>query len=354
MTVSAADIELGTYYRMYNPKSQLYVTNMPYHIELHAAGSEHNQYFRFETAPESCGAEGLNIWSQDGKFWRNKDNDWDLKATDDAPLNENRGVFQLIPQEDGTYAIAIMYHNGTKFAGADQWTEGASLYADKTGDAICYVELLKEGEEPSVVVPEPPTGVVENPQNGNYKFKYACGTLRTGWHEGGETALFINDGESEDDYYPWITVTAIDVPEAQAEGEEPANVYTLSTKDGKYLYDNNGNLVPAAENAGTDAYKFTFVRFDDKTAIRNVATGKYVGPVYNGAGWNWAHAVTNHEGGADGHLMEMVRDINSGIDAVDVTDAEAVYYNLQGVRVDNPVKGIFVKVCAGKTSKVVR
>ena len=30
-----------------------------------------------------------------------------------------------------------------------------------------------------------------------------------------------------------------------------------------------------------------------------------------------------------------------------------VYYNLQGIRVDNPADGIFVKVENGKSSKVV-
>lgn len=46
----------------------------------------------------------------------------------------------------------------------------------------------------------------------------------------------------------------------------------------------------------------------------------------------------------------------SGIEDVEVDesgDAPAVYYNLQGVRVENPEKGIFIKKQAGKTTKVV-
>lgn len=42
-----------------------------------------------------------------------------------------------------------------------------------------------------------------------------------------------------------------------------------------------------------------------------------------------------------------------GIESVETTDAlEAVYYNLQGVRVANPANGIYIKVQGNKTSKV--
>lgn len=40
-------------------------------------------------------------------------------------------------------------------------------------------------------------------------------------------------------------------------------------------------------------------------------------------------------------------------DIVAADDAAPVYYNLQGVRVDNPENGMFIKVQGGKTSKVI-
>ena len=43
----------------------------------------------------------------------------------------------------------------------------------------------------------------------------------------------------------------------------------------------------------------------------------------------------------------------SGIEDVNAEDAEVEYYNLQGVKVENPEKGIFIKKQGGKTSKVV-
>ena len=47
--------------------------------------------------------------------------------------------------------------------------------------------------------------------------------------------------------------------------------------------------------------------------------------------------------------------MTSGVDSIEVeNDGEAVYFNLQGVRVDNPENGIFVRVANGKAVKVVK
>ena len=43
----------------------------------------------------------------------------------------------------------------------------------------------------------------------------------------------------------------------------------------------------------------------------------------------------------------------SGINDVNAEDAEVEYYNLQGVKVENPEKGIYIMKQGGKTSKVV-
>lgn len=41
------------------------------------------------------------------------------------------------------------------------------------------------------------------------------------------------------------------------------------------------------------------------------------------------------------------------VEIVTEQSGEAVYYNLQGVRVDNPANGIFIRVANGKSSKVI-
>ena len=48
-------------------------------------------------------------------------------------------------------------------------------------------------------------------------------------------------------------------------------------------------------------------------------------------------------------------DITTGIDGImtDEADAEPVYYNLQGVRVQNPGKGLYIKVTGNRSEKVI-
>lgn len=43
----------------------------------------------------------------------------------------------------------------------------------------------------------------------------------------------------------------------------------------------------------------------------------------------------------------------ASVGEIGVSDAAPVYYNLQGQKVDNPVKGLFIKVAGGKSSKVM-
>ncbi|MDE5608412.1 MAG: hypothetical protein K2I64_05725 [Muribaculaceae bacterium] len=46
--------------------------------------------------------------------------------------------------------------------------------------------------------------------------------------------------------------------------------------------------------------------------------------------------------------------VYTGISEIEINECEAVYYNLQGIRVDNPVKGLFIVKQGEKTYKVVK
>lgn len=50
----------------------------------------------------------------------------------------------------------------------------------------------------------------------------------------------------------------------------------------------------------------------------------------------------------------VVNNGSSGIGEVEVDENEAVYYNLQGLRVAKPANGVFIRVAGGKATKVVR
>ena len=53
-------------------------------------------------------------------------------------------------------------------------------------------------------------------------------------------------------------------------------------------------------------------------------------------------------------LINLDNNAETGIEGIGEEDGEAVYYNLQGVRVQNPEHGIYVKVQNGKATKVLR
>lgn len=46
--------------------------------------------------------------------------------------------------------------------------------------------------------------------------------------------------------------------------------------------------------------------------------------------------------------------VSTGIDGIEAEDGEAVYYNLQGVKVENPEKGLYIRVSGNKAVKVAK
>lgn len=72
---------------------------------------------------------------------------------------------------------------------------------------------------------------------------------------------------------------------------------------------------------------------------------------------NGAYAPVNSNGNSDTFFQIKVTNdpsaIPTGVDAIGAEDGEAVYFNLQGVQVENPEHGIYVKVQNGKATKVV-
>lgn len=57
--------------------------------------------------------------------------------------------------------------------------------------------------------------------------------------------------------------------------------------------------------------------------------------------------------GAQSEPVTYAIDLLSGITDIEAEAGEAVYYNLQGVRVENPAKGLYIRVANGKSQKVI-
>ena len=87
---------------------------------------------------------------------------------------------------------------------------------------------------------------------------------------------------------------------------------------------------------GTEyAFRTTFA------GVGSVAAGKY----------NVRVAVSDFKGAIQ--LLPIKYDEYSGVDEITVAEGEALYYNMQGVRVANPENGMFIRVQNGKAQKVV-
>lgn len=63
--------------------------------------------------------------------------------------------------------------------------------------------------------------------------------------------------------------------------------------------------------------------------------------------------IVNKQSGEVMNACRVNLDNPNSVEAIDVEDGEAAYYNLQGIRVANPEKGLYIKVQNGKSTKVV-
>ena len=61
--------------------------------------------------------------------------------------------------------------------------------------------------------------------------------------------------------------------------------------------------------------------------------------------------IAVHESGKSSSVTK--QEVTTGLENIAVEEAEAVYYNLQGVRVENPAAGVYVRVAGGKATKVM-
>ena len=103
------------------------------------------------------------------------------------------------------------------------------------------------------------------------------------------------------------------------------------------------------EPTGTDAD-------DNYTELTNkLADGAYPLVLNEGTGTlNFYYLdAQGQKGGQYSTSYQVINQTPTGVEGVGAEDIEAVYYNLQGVQVKNPEKGIYIKVTGNKTEKVV-
>lgn len=157
--------------------------------------------------------------------------------------------------------------------------------------------------------------------------------------------------------------TGIEFEFALGEGAN-APIYMASTGTIN-LYTGNTMTVTVnnsdAELLGMEFVNATSFNFNGTTADRGSMT---IAPEYA----RWEPTVVTARAASEGSntvtftfagntrilMTSVYYDIETGVNTIEAADyAEAVYFNLQGVKVQNPEHGIYVKVVNGKATKVV-
>lgn len=204
-------------------------------------------------------------------------------------------------------------------------------------------------------------GETPNPPAGDITVKKATEVAA------GEVAFVFNEGyvetfAADKAFGYWMAVTATPADEMKVSKEA---IFTLASTDKGYtIKDCNGRFMGWdgshwSFNAYTTSDEgncyWTATMVDGKVKIANTAKssdGKEVylcGKTYQS---NYEMCPTDREGST--LPMLYVKQAGSGVANIAVeNNGEAVYYNMQGVRVENPVKGLYIVVKGGKSQKVM-
>lgn len=183
----------------------------------------------------------------------------------------------------------------------------------------------------------------------------------------GEVAFVFNEGyvetfAADKAFGYWMAVAATPADEMKVSKEA---IFTLASTDKGYtIKDCNGRFMGwDGQHWSFNAYTtsdegncyWTATIVDGKVKIANTAKssdGKEVylcGKTFQS---NYEMCPTDREGST--LPMLYVKQAGSGVANIAVeNNGEAVYYNLQGVRVENPVKGLYIVVKDGKSQKVM-
>ena len=100
---------------------------------------------------------------------------------------------------------------------------------------------------------------------------------------------------------------------------------------------------PDAKENFTGMMGETELSFRNNYDLEGVSAGKYDVKV----------VCTIYQNTLSLYVIEYTKDTTVGVEAVEAADAEAVYFNLHGVKVANPENGMFIKVTGNKAEKVV-
>ncbi len=151
-----------------------------------------------------------------------------------------------------------------------------------------------------------------------------------------------------EDMYLWSLPTAMELV-ATPSGQPLKNAKINFT-------DNNGGRFAATSEAVAAGEKITYrINLADYTNLNDIA----VFPIKLGSIVFTPNASTGATGSVDIHALNIIYGDGAGVDDIinDKTGVDSnippVYYNLQGIRVDNPSSGLYIERRGNRASKVI-
>lgn len=222
-----------------------------------------------------------------------------------------------------TIAELLAVENGSEYSfdgrAVVSYSNGANVYVyDESGATLLYLKGLAE-QLPAGTVVTAMEGK-RSDYNGTVEFIPTLATIKT-------------DGTAEVEAVKCATLAEVEAT-------------TVDT----YIMLSEVDFTLDAENA-----KYGLATFTDGTeiAVYNAFTASsYTPVVYPEAGKYNLYGLRSAFNGVTQFNFVKAEEV-SGVNGIEVEAGEAEYYNLQGIKVANPEKGLYIKVENGKSVKVI-
>lgn len=287
--------------------------------------------------------------------------------SNDGGKTEPAYYYPMSTNEKGTTTIRLYVKNsmtitapaGTEFASIIGY-EGTKAYTIYNGEKTntCTYSPTATNKIDKLVVS---TEAGENPNPGGditvkKATEFAAGEVAFVFNEG-----YVESFAADKQFGYWMAVAATPADEMKVSKEA---IFTIASTDKGYTIKDFSDRFMGwdGEHWSFNAYTtsdeancyWDVAMVDGKVKISNKAKsadGKEVylaGKVYN---TSYEMVPTNRD---DQTLPMLYNKVGTGVENIAVeNDAEAVYYNLQGVQVENPVKGLYIVVKGNNSSKVI-
>lgn len=184
--------------------------------------------------------------------------------------------------------------------------------------------------------------------------------------EAGEVAFVFNEGyvetfSSDKTYGYWIAVATTPADEMKVSNEAIFTIestdkgYTIKDSFGRFMGWNGKNWSFNAYTSADEGNSYwDAAMVDGKVKITNKAQSSDGNEVYLcGKTYNSDYEMVPTDRADQTLPMLYVKGGEGSVAGIVADNAPAVYYNLQGVRVENPTKGLYIVVKGNKSTKVV-